>query len=44
MHKDNPDDFVIATGESHSLKEFVKESFNQLDMDWEKYCADRSET
>ncbi len=38
MHQDKPEDFVIATGESHSLKEFVKEAFNQLDMDWEKYC------
>lgn len=38
MHQDKPEDFVIATGESSSLKEFVKEAFNQLDMDWEKYC------
>jgi GDPmannose 4,6-dehydratase len=38
MHQDKPEDFVIATGESHSLKDFVSETFNQLGMDWQKHC------
>lgn len=38
MHQSRPEDFVIATGESYSLKDFVKETFNQLGLDWEKYC------
>lgn len=38
MHQSRPEDFVIATGESYSLKDFVKETFDQLGLDWEKYC------
>ena len=37
LQQDNPDDYVIATNETHSVKEFVIETFNQLDLDWEKY-------
>ena len=36
QHK-KPDDFVLATGESHSVKEFVQEVFSLLDLDWKKY-------
>lgn len=32
-----PDDFVIATGEMHSVREFLKEVFEYLDLDWSKY-------
>lgn len=32
-----PDDFVIGTGESHSVKEFVQEVFGQLGLEWEEY-------
>ncbi len=32
-----PDDYVIATGESHSVKEWVQASFECLGLDWEKY-------
>jgi GDPmannose 4,6-dehydratase len=32
-----PDDFVIATGETHSVKEFVEEAFGYLDLDWQDY-------
>lgn len=38
MKAGKPDDYVIATGESNSLKEFIIETFNQLSLDWEKYC------
>ncbi len=37
LQQDKPDDYVIATGESHSVKEFVEEVFSHLDLDWQKY-------
>lgn len=32
-----PDDYVVATGEMHSVKEFVEIVFSKLDLDWQKY-------
>jgi GDPmannose 4,6-dehydratase len=32
-----PDDFVIATGETHSVREFLDEAFGMLDLDWKRY-------
>jgi GDPmannose 4,6-dehydratase len=32
-----PDDYVVATGETHSVKEFVEKVFGYLNMDWQKY-------
>lgn len=37
LQQDKPDDFVIGTGETHSVKEFLEESFGYLDLDWKKY-------
>lgn len=37
LQQKNPDDFVIATGESHSVKEFVELAFAEAGLDWEKY-------
>lgn len=37
LQHDVPEDFVIATGESHSVEEFVKESFDYAGLDWKKY-------
>jgi GDPmannose 4,6-dehydratase len=37
LQQDEPDDYVIATNETHSVKEFVIETFDHLGMDWEKY-------
>jgi GDPmannose 4,6-dehydratase len=34
-----PDDFVIATGVSHSLEEFVAETFTQLGLDWRAHTV-----
>ncbi len=31
------DDFVIGTGESHSIREFLDEAFGYVDMDWHEY-------
>ncbi|MHC4104289.1 MAG: GDP-mannose 4,6-dehydratase [Planctomycetota bacterium] len=37
LQQDKPDDYVVATGESHSVREFVKEVFDYLDLDWQKH-------
>ena len=37
LQQDTPDDYVIATGKTHSVREFLGEVFGQLDLDWEKY-------
>jgi len=37
LQQDNPDDYVVATNETHSVKEFVQATFAQLDLDWEQY-------
>ena len=37
MQQKRPKDYVIATGETHSVKEFVKEAFDYLNLDWKKY-------
>jgi len=37
LQQDEPDDYVIATNETHSVKEFVVETFDRLGLDWEKH-------
>ncbi|MFH1888556.1 MAG: GDP-mannose 4,6-dehydratase [Candidatus Omnitrophota bacterium] len=37
LQQDRPDDFVIATGETHSVKEFIVEAFSRAGLKWEKY-------
>lgn len=37
MQADVADDYVIATGETHSIREFLDEAFGYLDMEWDKY-------
>jgi GDPmannose 4,6-dehydratase len=37
MNAEEPDDYVVATGETHSVREFLQQSFGYLDLDWEKY-------
>jgi GDPmannose 4,6-dehydratase len=37
LQHDSPGDFVIGTGESHSIREFLDESFGYLNMDWHDY-------
>ncbi len=37
LQQDQPDDYVIATGENHSVREFLQEVFSQLELDWEKH-------
>jgi GDPmannose 4,6-dehydratase len=37
LQQDEPDDYVIATGETHSVREFLDEAFGHVDLDWKKY-------
>ena len=37
LQQDIPEDFVIATGETNSLEQFVEETFNQLSLNWQNY-------
>jgi GDPmannose 4,6-dehydratase len=37
LQQDKPDDYVVATNETHSVAEFVEETFSALDLDWRKY-------
>ena len=37
LQQDGPSDFVIGTGEDHSVREFVEEAFGYADLDWQQY-------
>jgi GDPmannose 4,6-dehydratase len=37
LQQDCADDFVIGTGESHSIREFVEEAFDYVDLDWRDF-------
>ncbi len=37
LQQDAADDYVVATGETHSVEEFVAEAFGYLDLDWREY-------
>lgn len=37
LQQDQPDDYVLATNETWSVKDFVQEAFAHVDLDWEKY-------
>jgi GDPmannose 4,6-dehydratase len=37
LQQDRPDDYVIATNESHSVKELVQTAFARVGLDWERY-------
>ncbi len=37
LQADEPDDFVIATGEAHTVREFCELAFGHVGLDWEKY-------
>jgi GDPmannose 4,6-dehydratase len=44
LQLDRPDDFVIATGEIHSVREFVELAFEELGLKWENYVEEDPET
>jgi len=37
VQQDTADDFVIGTGEAHSVKEFVEEAFSYAGLEWQKH-------
>jgi GDPmannose 4,6-dehydratase len=37
LQQDKPDNFVCATGISHSVQDLVEYTFNKLDLDWKQY-------
>jgi GDPmannose 4,6-dehydratase len=39
LQQDSPDDFVVATGESHTVREFVERAFARVGLDWQEYVA-----
>ena len=39
LQQDQPDDYVIATGEMHSVREFVSEAFELVGLDWRDHVA-----
>src|SRR5438445_2079515 len=40
LQQKEPDDFVIATGETHSVRELVETAFGYVDLDWKKFVAE----
>ena len=39
LQADRADDYVVGTGESHTIKEFIELAFGALDLDWQKYVV-----
>ena len=37
LQQESPEDYVIGTGETHSVKEFLEEVFNYMGLDWKEY-------
>ncbi|MBU3895798.1 GDP-mannose 4,6-dehydratase, partial [Patescibacteria group bacterium] len=37
LQQNEPDDYVVGTGESHSVKEFMEEAFSYAGLDWKEY-------
>jgi GDPmannose 4,6-dehydratase len=39
LQQESPDDYVLATGETHSVREFLEEAAAHLDLDWEAHVV-----
>ena len=39
LQQDEPEDYVIATGDSHSVREFLETAFNYVDLDYRDYLV-----
>lgn len=39
LQQDSPDDYVVATGETHSVREFLELAFSHVNLNWEDYVA-----
>jgi GDPmannose 4,6-dehydratase len=40
LQQDRPDDYVVGTGETHSVREVCQVAFGRLDLDWEQYVVE----
>lgn len=39
LQRDTPDDYVVATGETHSVREFLEEAFGYVGLDWREHVV-----
>ena len=39
LQQDTPDDYIVGTGETHTVREFVEVAFACVDLDWQKYVV-----
>lgn len=39
LQQEGPDDYVVSTGETHSVEEFVEEAFSYVDLDWREFVV-----
>ncbi len=39
LQQESPDDYVVATGETHSVEEFLEQAFGCVDLDWHDYVV-----
>ena len=39
LQQDAPDDYVVATGRTHSVREFVQRAFAAVGLDWERHVV-----
>jgi GDPmannose 4,6-dehydratase len=39
LQLDQPDDFVVATGETHSVREFLEVAFGRVKLDWKEFVV-----
>jgi GDPmannose 4,6-dehydratase len=39
LQQETPDDYVVATGNTYTIKEFLEVAFSRYDLDWEKYVV-----
>jgi GDPmannose 4,6-dehydratase len=39
LQQEKPDDYVIATGRTHAVRDFVSLAFSAVDLDWQKYVV-----
>ena len=39
LQQDHPDDYLVATGQTHSVREFCQVAFDHVGLDWEKYVV-----
>ncbi len=42
LQQDQPDDYVVATGETHTIRAFLDETFGHIGLDWQKYVEQDS--